>query len=193
MSTHTDGATADDLGTALRALMQTHGFAPCEHRDEVLRFHSLADRLIPGPVATPEALATVQQKTGSSLFLYVNASGEDEAFLGLFAFSPEGEKAFASGAFSSLSPAPAHIAPPSTETRLGYVWGFGGLRPASGFRLLRALRHMRCALFAHITLAARAASPEGRALMAPFGHTASLHDPSLFLSPALASAAEHRV
>jgi hypothetical protein len=148
--------------------------------------------LIPGPVATPHALATVQEKTRSSLFLYVNSLGKDEAFLALFAFSPAGEKALAEGAFSSLSPAPGHVAPPSAETKLGYVWGFGGLRPASGFRVLRALRHMRRELFAHIDLASRAASPEGRALMAPFGHKASPHDPSLFLAPAFAAGAEHR-
>jgi hypothetical protein len=43
---------------------------------------------------------------------------------------------------------------------------------------------MRQLLVAHVTLAARAASPEGRALMAPFGHAASARDPNLFIAPA---------
>lgn len=187
MPTHPDGAHSEDLGGPLRALMRTHGFAACDRRMEIVRFHRLARRLIPGTVAAVDALQAVQNATGSSLFLRAGET-EDEAFLALFAFSPAGEHAFASGAFSSLRPDPIHVCAPSKATTQGYVWGFGGTHRGARFRVLRALRHMRQRLFPHLTLAARAASPEGRALMAPFGHAASALDPDLFIAPAAAMA-----
>lgn len=172
------------LSAALRTMMAAHGFRRCDDAAHIARFHRLLAALIPGPVATPAALAAVEAKTRSSLFLYTSPAEVDEAFLGLFAFSPAGEKAFSGGAFCSLAPDPAHVAPPSRATRMGYVWGFGGVNARGRFRVLRALKHMRGELFSHMVLAARAASPEGRALMAPFGHAPSHTNPDLFIAPA---------
>lgn len=188
MSALRQGAKPRNLARALSTMMQSHAFQPCDTASQIKRFHRLANRLIPGPIAPFEALRAVQFKTRSSLFLYTNSIEQDDAFLALFAFSPDGERAFAAGDFRPCSPDPSYVTPPTSASRLGYVWGFGAVTRAGSFRVLRALRQMRGELFAHVTLAARAASLEGRALMAPFGHSPFPLDPSFFIAPAPAFA-----
>jgi hypothetical protein len=168
--------------------MQGHGFKSCDTPGDVAWFHTLAAALIPGEVASCETMLAVQARTKCSLFLRT-AQAWPDAFLALFAFSRAGERALASGSFSSLTVDPAWVCAPKQDTRYGYVWGFGGANAAARYRVLRALRHMRKDLFGHVELLARAASPQGRALMAPFGCAPSPTDPDLFVAPRLQLAA----
>lgn len=156
------------LAFELRSLMHQRGFSSCDDDAAIARFHTRAQSLIPGTVASLEVMAAVQGRGRSCLYLR-KADDADDAFLAIFAFSKAGERAVQSNVFSALDIRPAWIEPPSLSTRLGYVWGFGASTVGGKMAVLRALRAMRESLFGHVALMARAASGEGAALMAPFG------------------------
>lgn len=179
------GSTQPDAvnGERIRAFMHERGFRSCDSMPEIEAFHRLGASLIPVEVATPATIAGVQERTGSSVYLKWE-DGAPSGFLAFFAFSKEGEAAVTGGDFVGTRVKAHWVEPPSPETRMGYVWGFGGISKAACFAVIRTGRIIRDRFFPHLSVFARAATPDGRKVMEPLGYRlVSQTDPGFYFSP----------
>jgi hypothetical protein len=167
----------------IRAFMKSRGFDVCDCRANIEEFHALAQRLIPVEIASPDVIEAVQRRTRSSIYLRREA-GNASGFLAFFAFSAVGEDAVhASTPFEGTRIRPEWVCEPSVDTRIGYVWGFGGLSRAACFGVIRTGRLLRDRFFPHLGVYARAATADGRKVMEPLGYRrASQYDPSFYFS-----------
>jgi hypothetical protein len=167
----------------LRAFMQERGFESCDTLAEAQAMRDLASSLIPVELATANTLIAVQERTKSTLYVRREA-GVLTGFLAFFAFSEKGEEAVRADKFHGVRLDPDWACEPSEETRMGYVWGFGGTSRASCFGVIRTGRVIRDQIFPHIGVYARAATPDGRKVMEPLGYQrASVLDPGFYYSP----------
>lgn len=166
----------------IRFFMMERGFDPCDTDADVTEFHRLAQYLIPVQIASAATIGAVQDRTGCSVFLR-RERGRPAGFLAFFAFSEAGEAAVRSDAFEGTQVRPEWVCEPSAQTRLGYVWGFGGISRAACFAVIRAGRIMRDQFFPHLGVYARAATPDGRKVMEPLGYRiVSPRDPGFYYS-----------
>ena len=181
MSAHSPGVSQ------IAAAMRTHGFELAASRS-VEDAHALADKLIPGPIAPLRVVETVNARTGASVYL-MREQGAAAGFLAFFWLSPLGARAIMQGKFDARNVAPEWACPPGPDVENGYVWGFAGASRRACFSVVRAGRMMREAMFPHLRLFARAASPQGGKIMQALGFGAVVDaDPSLCVSPPLAEA-----
>lgn len=167
----------------IRAFMAGRGFDVCDARADIEAFHALAQHLIPVEIASPDTIEAVQQRTRSSVYLRREA-GRATGFLAFFAFSKAGERAVTTAThFEGTRVRPEWVCEPSADTKIGYVWGFGGVSRGACFAVIRTGRVMRDCFFPHLGVYARAATLDGRKVMEPLGYRrASKHDPSFYYS-----------
>jgi hypothetical protein len=167
----------------IRSFMQARGFQCCDARSDIDDLHALAAALIPVEIASADTIAAVQQRTGCSIYLR-RENGNPTGFLGFFAFSAVGQQVVESGSFPGAQVRPEWVCAADAQTRLGYVWGFGGTSRGACFSVIRTGRLMRDHFFPHLGVYARAATPDGRKVMEPLGYRrASATDPGFYFSP----------
>lgn len=163
--------------------MRQRGFDCCDSHEDIVRFHALADRLIPCEIASVQTIAAIQEKSRSAVYI-LRENGETTGFLAFFAFSQAGVNAVEEGRFHGVRVEPDWVCPPSTDTRFGYVWGFGGASRRACFAVIKTGRLMRDGFFPHIGAYARAATPDGRKVMEPLGYrVVSPADPGFYYAP----------
>lgn len=135
---------------------------------QIDEFHQLADELIEGEIAGPEALWRVQSWTGRALQLR-RKNGVANALLASIPLTSTGVDALLDGRFGFANARRDWVCGPTEPAHALLSWGMAGRSPMDQAASLRGLLAVWYAVYADIRVYARARSPEGQKLMSRLG------------------------
>ncbi|MBR9824984.1 MAG: hypothetical protein GYB36_04165 [Alphaproteobacteria bacterium] len=140
-----------------------YGFQPVRSSD-VSDFHALADALIDGPVADPEAISRVQAWTQRSLHLRYR-HGRPDALLASIPLTGAGREAILDGRFGFENARREWVCGLDEPAQALLSWGMAGRTPMAQLAALRGLLAGWYHFYRDVRVFARARSLQGRALM----------------------------
>lgn len=147
----------------LDTTLANYGFQPVDPLD-VSDFHQLADRLIDGEIARPEAIARVQAWTRRSLHLRYRA-GKPDALLASIPLTRAGRDAILDGRFGFENARREWVCGLAEPAEALLSWGMAGDTPMAQIAALRGLLAGWYHFYRDVRVYARARSLKGRALM----------------------------
>jgi|GEM_PF-1634225 len=139
------------------------GFEPVPAHD-VSDFHALADSLIDGDIASPEAIAQVQAWTGRSLHLRYR-KGKPDALLASIPLTAAGRDATLDGRFGFDNARREWVCGLDEPAEALLSWGMAGKTPMAQVAALRGLLAGWYYFYRDVRVLARARSLQGKALM----------------------------
>jgi len=151
----------------LDVVMKQHRFEPVPAGD-VLEFHQLADQLIEGEIANPEALARVQEWTGRALFLR-RQNDKPEALLASIPLTEQGKDALLDGRFGFANAQRSWVCSLTDPCAALLSWGMAGLTPSAQAASVRGLLDGWHGFYNNTQVYARGRSKQGRLLLSRLG------------------------
>ncbi len=140
-----------------------YGFQPVPAED-VSAFHGLADELIDGQIAAPEAISRVQRWTGRSLHIR-RKSGRPDALLASIPLTAAGREALLDGRFGFENARQEWVCGLDQPAEALLSWGMAGRTPMAQLASLRGLLAGWYHFYRDVRVYARARSLQGQALM----------------------------
>lgn len=151
----------------LHAAVGPHGFSQV-YQHQIEEFHQLADELIEGEIAGPEALWRVQSWTGRALQLR-RKGGKANALLASIPLTSAGVEALLEGRFGFSNAKREWVCGPTERAHALLSWGMAGRSPMDQAASLRGLLAVWYAVYGDIRVYARARSEQGQKLMSRLG------------------------
>ncbi|WP_417469341.1 hypothetical protein [Maricaulis sp.] len=151
----------------LHAAVGEYGFTQV-HENQIDEFHQLADELIEGEVAGPEALWRVQSWTGRALQLR-RKNDKANALLASIPLTQAGVDALLAGEFGFANARREWVCGPTETAHALLSWGMAGRSPMDQAASLRGLLAVWYGVYCDIRVYARARSVEGEKLMSRLG------------------------
>jgi len=151
----------------LDVVMKQHRFEPVPASD-ILEFHQLADQLIEGEIANPEALARVQEWTGRALFLR-RQNDKPEALLASIPLTEQGRDALLDGRFGFANAQRSWVCSLTDPCAALLSWGMAGLTPSAQAASVRGLLDGWHGFYNDTPVYARGRSKQGRLLLSRLG------------------------
>jgi len=131
---------------------------------EIDEFHALADELIDGEIATPEAIGRVQDWTRRSLHMR-RWNGRPDGFVASIPLSDSGVEALLRGEFGFANARREWVCGTQERATALLSWGLAGRTPHAQAAALRALLVGWRGFYSDVRVFARARTTEGKALM----------------------------
>lgn len=151
----------------LHAAVGPYGFTQV-YEHQIDEFHQLADELIEGEVAGPDALWRVQSWTGRALQLR-RKNGKANALLASIPLTAQGVEALLAGQFGFANAKREWVCGPSEDAHALLSWGMAGRSPMDQAASLRGLLAVWFGVYCDIRVYARARSAQGEKLMSRLG------------------------
>ena len=151
----------------LHAAVAPHGFSQV-YEHQIDEFHQLADELIEGEIAGPDALWRVQSWTGRALQLR-RRDGKANALLATIPLTSAGVDALLAGQFGFANAQRDWVCSPTEQAHALLSWGMAGRSPMDQAASLRGLLAVWYAVYGDIRVYARARSTQGQKLMSRLG------------------------
>tara|TARA_R110002095_G_scaffold209488_1_gene196066 strand:+ start:782 stop:1432 length:651 start_codon:yes stop_codon:yes gene_type:complete len=158
---------AEQLTAAVEATVGPHGFEDVTEQ-QIDEYHQLADELIEGEIAGPDALWRVQSWTGCALQLR-RSNGVANALLASIPLTASGRDALLDGRFGFSNAEREWVCGPTDRAEALLSWGMAGRTPLDQIAALRGLLAGWYAFYPDIRVYARARSAQGQKLMTRLG------------------------
>lgn len=166
-NTSRSGAGVQFQDEHLHAAVAPHGFSQV-YEHQIAEFHQLADELIEGEIAGPDALWRVQAWTGRALQLR-RKNGKANALLASIPLTSAGVDALLAGQFGFANAQRDWVCGPTEPAHALLSWGMAGRSPMDQAASLRGLLAVWYAVYCDIRVYARARSAPGQKLMSRLG------------------------